>query len=174
MKKYAQINKNDFCNGVGVSVSFWVQGCPHRCEGCHNPETWDFNGGQDLPTDYIGQIIQAISANDIKRNLSILGGEPLAEQNLDIVLDLLCKVVIAYPKIDIYLWTGYTYKELMKMKDDRVDEILSYVDYLIVGKYEQDKRDVSLWLRGSSNQKVLDLKTMNEKNKNKPLEIDRK
>ena len=71
MKKYAQINKNDFCNGVGVSVSFWVQGCPHRCEGCHNPETWDFNGGQDLPTDYIGQIIQAISANGIKRNLSI-------------------------------------------------------------------------------------------------------
>lgn len=103
-----------------------------------------------------------------------MGGEPLAKQNLDIVLDLLCKVVIAYPKIDIYLWTGYTYKELMKMKDDRVDEILSYVDYLIVGKYEQDKRDVSLWLRGSSNQKVLDLKTMHEKNKNKPLEIDRK
>lgn len=174
MKKYAQINKNDFGNGVGISVSFWVQGCPHRCKGCHNPETWDFNGGQDLPTDYIGQIVQAISANGIKRNLSILGGEPLAEQNLDIVLDLLCKVVIAYPKIDIYLWTGYTYKELMKMKDDRVDEILSYVDYLIVGKYEQDKRDVSLWLRGSSNQKVLDLKTMHEKNKNKPLEIDRK
>ena len=172
--KYAGLKKNDIANGDGICVSFWTQGCPFHCEGCHNPETWDFNGGQDLPTDYIGQIIQAISANDIKRNLSILGGEPLAEQNLDIVLDLLCKVVIAYPKIDIYLWTGYTYKELMKMKDDRVDEILSYVDYLIVGKYEQDKRDVSLWLRGSSNQKVLDLKTMHEKNKNKPLEIDRK
>ncbi len=171
---YADIKFCDMVNGEGLRTVLFVSGCLHHCKGCHNPETWDFNGGQDLPTDYIGQIVQAISANDIKRNLSILGGEPLAEQNLDIVLDLLCKVVIAYPKIDIYLWTGYTYKELMKMKDDRIDEILSYVDYLIVGRYEQDKRDVSLWLRGSSNQKVLDLKTMHEKNKNKPLEIDRK
>ena len=74
MKKYAGLITNDFVNGEGVCVSFWVQGCPFKCKGCHNPETWDFNGGKALPTDIRGQIIKAICANGIMRNFSVLGG----------------------------------------------------------------------------------------------------
>lgn len=74
MKKYAGLITNDFTNGSGTCVSFWTQGCPHHCPECHNPETWDFNGGQDLPNDIRGQIIKAICANGVTRNFSVLGG----------------------------------------------------------------------------------------------------
>ena len=119
----------------------------------------------DLPTDYIGQIIQAISANGIKRNLSILGGEPLAEQNLDIVLDLLCKVVIAYPKIDIYLWTGYYIEDLIKENDPIIIDILNNINFLIDGPYIKELRDITLRYMGSSNQRFIEMPlTFIEKN----------
>ena len=74
MNRYAGLIKNDFANGTGTCVSFWTQGCPHHCPECQNPETWDFNGGKELPTDIKGQIIKAICANNIIRNFSVLGG----------------------------------------------------------------------------------------------------
>ena len=155
--KYAGLMENDFTDGSGVCVSLWTQGCPHHCPGCHNPETWDFNGGYDVPDDIRGEIVKAISANGLTRNFSILGGEPLCEQNLDFVLNIIKAVRIAYPNIKIYIWSGYTFDELLEKQDSRIIEILSRCNFLIDGRYEESLRDITLPLRGSSNQKIINL-----------------
>lgn len=147
--KYAGLIKNDIVNGEGVCVSFWTQGCPFKCKGCHNPQTWDFDGGKDLPNDIKGQIVKAISDNNITRNFSILGGEPLCEQNIELVKEILLAVKAAYPHIKVFLWTGY---ELEDIKDTL---ILEKVDVLITGPYIEEQRDITLPLKGSYNQKVL-------------------
>lgn len=147
--KYAGLIKNDIVNGEGVCVSFWTQGCPFKCKGCHNPQTWDFDGGKDLPNDIKGQIVKAISDNNITRNFSILGGEPLCEQNIELVKEILLAVKTAYPHIKVFLWTGY---ELEDIKDTL---ILEKVDVLITGPYIEEQRDITLPLRGSYNQKIL-------------------
>ena len=158
--KYAGLMENDFIDGNGVCVSLWVQGCPHHCPGCHNPETWDFEGGYDIPDDIRGEIIKAISANGITRNFSILGGEPLCEENLDFVLNIVTSVRIAYPNIKIYVWTGYTYAELLSKDDERITNILKQINILIDGRYIDSLRDTTLPLRGSSNQKIISLDEM--------------
>ena len=152
--KYNTIIPNDMTNGEGVCTSFFVQGCPHRCAGCFNPETWDFMGGHEYTSDIKWKIIKLIGANGINRNFSILGGEPLAPQNLDMVEDLLTAVRAAYPHIKIYLWTGYTLSNLKKLEDKKINFILSKIDFLIDGQFEEDKKDLNLKLRGSSNQIV--------------------
>ena len=115
--KYATIKYNDIVDGEGVCVSFWTQGCPFRCKGCHNESTWDFNGGIEVPSDIKGQIIKALCANGIQRNFSVLGGEPLCPQNLELVHSLVTAVRIAYPHIKIFLWTGYTIEDIKKRAD---------------------------------------------------------
>ena len=150
--RYAAIETNDYINGEGVCVSFWVQGCPHKCLNCHNPETWDFEGGFELPNDYRGQIIKAISANGLTRNFSVLGGEPMCSQNISLTQNVITAVRAAYPHIKIFLWTGYT---LESLTDPISQDILSKIDVLIDGKFEWENRDVTLKLRGSTNQRVL-------------------
>ena len=153
--KYAGLMENDIANGEGVCVSLWTQGCPHHCPGCHNPETWDFEGGYEVPDDIRGKIVKAISANDITRNFSILGGEPLCEENLDEVDKIITGVRTAFPQIKIFVWTGYVLDELVKRKDERINHILSQVDVLIDGPYIEAERDITLELRGSKNQRIL-------------------
>lgn len=155
--RYAGLMENDFSDGSGVCVSLWTQGCPHRCPGCHNPETWNFNGGYEVPDDIRGEIVKAISANGITRNFSILGGEPLCDENIDFVLNVITAVRTAYPNIKIYIWSGYTFAELIAKDDDRIIKILKQANYLIDGKYIQELRDTTLPLRGSSNQKIISL-----------------
>jgi anaerobic ribonucleoside-triphosphate reductase activating protein len=155
MQKYAGLMTNDFANGEGVCVSFWTQGCPHHCKGCQNPETWDFEGGLELPTDIRGQIIKAICANGITRNFSVLGGEPLCPQNIAEVDQIITSVRAAFPQIKIFVWTGYTLEELQKEKNEHIISILSKIDILIDGKYIEEQRDITLKLRGSTNQRVL-------------------
>lgn len=155
INKYAGLITNDFANGTGTCVSFWTQGCPHRCTGCHNPETWDFDGGKELPADIRGQIIKAICANNIIRNFSVLGGEPLCEQNLDEVDKIITSVRIAYPQIKIFVWTGYVLEDLIQQNDTRINHILSQIDVLIDGPFIEKERDITLELRGSKNQRIL-------------------
>ena len=163
--RLAGLKLNDCVDGEGISVSLWTQGCPHRCKGCHNPETWDFNGGYEDETNNIrGQIVKALSANNTQRNFSILGGEPLCEQNKEDVLTILASVRMAYPHIKIFLWTGYIYEKLIEENDDTIKNILSKVDVLIDGPFIEKERDISLYLRGSRNQRVIDLKQMREEN----------
>lgn len=155
INKYAGLITNDFANGTGTCVSFWTQGCPHRCTGCHNPETWDFDGGKDLPVDIRGQIIKAICANNIIRNFSVLGGEPLCEQNLNEVDKIITSVRIAYPQIKIFVWTGYILEDLIQQNNTRINHILSQIDVLIDGPFIEKERDITLELRGSKNQRIL-------------------
>lgn len=150
--RYSGINYNDTANGDGICVSFWTQGCPHKCIGCHNPGTWDFKGGFEKPIkDIIAEIIKAISANGIKRNFSILGGEPLCAENADNVSQIIDAVRTAYPDIKIFLWTGYEKNELNHCQR----EILNKTDYYIVGRFILELRDITLKWRGSSNQEII-------------------
>ena len=155
MDRYAGLIKNDFANGTGTCVSFWTQGCPHRCPGCQNPETWSFNGGKEVPTDIRGQIIKAICANNITRNFSVLGGEPLCKENLEEVDKIITSVRTAFPQIKIFVWTGYLLEDLKKKHNDKINHILSQIDVLIDGPYIDAERDITLELRGSKNQRVL-------------------
>lgn len=153
--KYYGYMPNDFINGENISVSLWTAGCPHRCKGCHNSEMWDYENGYEVPIDIKGQLIKAISANGLVRNFSILGGEPLSEKNRDFILTIVQAIRTAYPSIKIFLWTGYTIEELKNMEDKKINSILENIDVLIDGKYDESLRDVTLELRGSSNQRIL-------------------
>lgn len=154
MSRYSAIVPNDVVNGEGVCVSFFVQGCPHHCKECFNPETWDFRGGQ-LYTDHTRwEIIENIGANGLTRNFSILGGEPLDERNLTMVDEVVSAVRQAYPHIKIFLWTGYTIEDLSTVFDSRLGRILNAVDVLIDGPFIAEQKDLSLKLRGSKNQRI--------------------
>lgn len=163
--RYAGIKPNDTVDGVGITVSFWVQSCPHRCRGCHNPDTWTEDGGMLLPENYIKHIIELLTKNGIKRNLSILGGEPMYKNNLFIVNNLVKAVRQQLPDTKIFLWSGYTYEELVSRKDSITNSILNTIDILIDGKFELDKRDITLWLKGSPNQRVIDMNKTRKQNK---------
>lgn len=154
-KRYAGIKLNDVANGEGVCVSYWSQGCPHRCPGCHNPETWNPSGGMKYTTKVLDEIILAISKNGVNRNFSVLGGEPLAEYNLDQTYEVVSRVRELFPNIRIYLWTGYLLEHLTN--NSKAMSVLDNVDILIDGLFVEELKDLSLELRGSSNQRVIDL-----------------
>ena len=157
--RYAGLIENDVVNGgEGVAVSLFMQGCPNHCQGCFNPETWDFNGGKEIEEDVlINKIIKIINKNGILRNLSILGGEPLCGLNIRFVNKLIATVKKEYPFIKIWVWTGYLFEEIQ-------DILSNYVDVLVDGRFEIDKKDITLPYRGSSNQRVIDVKKTVEKN----------
>lgn len=152
--RYAGIIKNDFSAAPGVSVTFFTQGCPHRCEGCHNPETWDFEGGEEVTHDTILDVIEAITTNGLHRNLCIMGGEPLCPENQFLTNLIINSVKEKLPDTKVYLWTGYYLKDL-DFNNNRIEQILDKVDYIIDGPFEKDKRDITLFMRGSSNQHIL-------------------
>lgn len=160
--KYAGIQYNDVTNGEGVNVSFFAQGCPHRCVNCHNPQTWDFNGGKEADEfEIIDDILLHLNANGVQRNFSVLGGEPLCEQNILFISKLICSVRLQFKNIKIFLWTGY---ELNSIKQkylnspnhlQALSNIFGAVDVIVDGPYIDELRDISLHLRGSSNQRIL-------------------
>lgn len=158
--KYAGIIKNDLANGPGVNVSFWVQGCPIHCPGCHNQSIWDFNGGKEFTQDTLNEITEALTANGIKRNLSILGGEPLCNENLFLTELIIREIKKVYPEVKIYLWTGYLYNDLIKKAktNNHLNYILSQLDKLVDGPFKIEERDITLPMRGSRNQRIFDLK----------------
>lgn len=162
--RIAELKLNDCVDGEGITVSLWMQGCPLKCKGCHNKCLWDFEGGYDEP-ELKGKIIKAITANGIKRNFSILGGEPLCEENKNTVLEVLKSVRVVYPDIKIYLWTGYTYEFLKSQNDEVINEIFNYIDFLIDGPYIEEERDLTLKLRGSRNQRIIDMNATKETSK---------
>ena len=139
--KYANLKYNDVANGQGVNVSFWVQGCPNHCIGCQNPETWDFNGDKEFTNDTLNKIIEALTINGIHRDFCILGGEPLCEQNQLLTLLLINTVKEKLPDTKIYIWTGYYYEDLVK---------------------QTTKRDITLSMRVSKNQSIINLKEIKE------------
>lgn len=172
--RLAGLKTNDCIDGEGITVSLWTQGCPHRCPGCHNPETWDFEGGYvDEHNELRGQIIKAISENGIMRNFSILGGEPLYDNSREEVLNIITAVRTAYPTIKIFLWTGYTYEDLISLNNECINNILNKIDILIDGRFEQEQRDLTLYLRGSRNQRVINLAEMRKNNSEQLILVDK-
>ena len=157
--RYAGLIKNDIAAAPGLCVTFFVQGCPIHCPGCHNPETWDFNGGKEFYPDLIKEITDALTANDIERKFCIMGGEPLCAENEFLTKLLIIEVHKKLPKVPIYIWTGYTLDEL-KHKSERVKQILHSADVLITGPYVQSLHDTTLKMRGSSNQEIIETKNL--------------
>ena len=155
--RIAGLVKNDIVDSDdGIAVALYFQGCPHHCKGCHNPETWDFNGGMEIDREeLIKTVMDSLTENGIKRNLSILGGEPLAPQNIDNTIYILSKIREQFKDIKILLWTGYSFKDIKKDKQQK--KILKLVNKIIDGKYIETLRDTTLKLRGSSNQNIINL-----------------
>jgi len=157
--KYAGMIKNDFAAAPGVCVSFFVQGCPIHCTGCHNPECWDFNGGREVTPEVIQEFLDAITANGVYRDVCIMGGEPLAPENRFLTA-LLCKTVRErFPDRKIYIWTGYTIEQLSQEADPKITAILNgqYADFIIDGPFQIANRDTTLFMRGSTNQRIITL-----------------
>ena len=153
--RYAGIIPNDLSAAPGVCVTFFTQGCPHHCPGCHNPETWDYEGGKDFEGNTIERIEQYLTANGIHRDLCIMGGEPLCPDNQFLTL-LICNTIKdKLPDTKIYIWTGYTLEELNKDSNTRISQILEKTDAIIDGPYIAAERDITLPMRGSRNQRIL-------------------
>lgn len=165
--RFASMRNLDISNGEGVGVSLFVQGCDRHCFNCFNPDTWDFNGGKEWTEGTKNKFIKLIDRPYINR-ISVLGGEPLAEQNLDEVLSLIKEIRISFPEKTIWLYTGYKFEDLINgiyypLDSEWEDKILrqsivKLCDVLIDGEYIDEQRDITLKWRGSSNQRVIDVK----------------
>lgn len=161
MSNYSTIKYNDCTNGNGICVSVWFSGCQWLCKNCHNPKEQNPCYGQEFTQETIEKIIYALGANGVKRSLSILGGEPLMSYNVCSVAELIFQVRKKLPKTKIFLWSGYTLQEIENSVDilgenapRNYDYVLKNIDYLIDGRYVEEKRNIMLALRGSSNQKI--------------------
>jgi anaerobic ribonucleoside-triphosphate reductase activating protein len=156
--RYNSIKDFDMKQGDGINVSLWTQGCPHRCKGCHNPETWSFDQGKEFTNETIEKIIKLLTKDNIHKNLSILGGEPLICRNL-LMLSELVSQVKSRTSAKIWIWTGYTIEELLSEMnfDANLFNILYKVDYIIDGEFIEDEKE-DLRYRGSRNQRVIDVK----------------
>lgn len=153
--RYADIYECDISNGNSIGVCLFVQGCHFHCNGCFNSETWDFDGGRKWDEEIENKFIELVGRDYIKR-ITILGGEPLADENAAEVIVLVKKLKAKYPDKDIWVYTGYRYEELLE--SNLKSELLCYIDVLVDGRFELDKKDLSLAFRGSKNQRIINVK----------------
>lgn len=150
--QYNKIRKMDISNGPGVRVSIFFQGCSFHCKGCFNPETWDFNGGKEFNDEVINHILK-LCDNDVISGLSILGGEPLNPKNIEGSTKLARVFKERYPNKTIWLWSGYLFDDYIIDK-----EIVNYLDVVVDGQFKIDLSSPLLKYKGSSNQRVIDVK----------------
>ena len=170
--RYASIRKLDISNGEGVGVALFVQGCRFACKNCFNPNTWDFNGGEEWTKDTEDKLIELANKPYIKR-LSILGGEPLADENLDGVLHLVDRFRLSSPTKTIWLYTGYTWEQIFTdgvfLTRDcagwKRREIVKQCNVLVDGRYIDSERDITLKWKGSRNQRVIDVQQSLQQNR---------
>lgn len=158
--RYAQIRKMDITNGTGIGVSLFTQGCPYRCKGCFNPETWDFNGGKEWNKDVEDYFLSLLN-NDFVQRVTFLGGEPLIENNLEDLKKLLIKIKELHPNIEIWCYSGNTFDNMSEKQLD----VLKYVDVLVDGPFIFTLKDLTLKYRGSSNQRIVDVQQTLTQNK---------
>lgn len=158
---YGEIKKYDIANGEGVRVSLFVSGCTHHCKGCFNEKTWDFEFGTPFTGETEKELIKALSQNYID-GLSLLGGEPFERKNQRVLLPFLKKVRSMFPEKNIWCYTGYIYeKDLLQESRARcecTDEMLKNIDVLVDGEFIEALKNISLPFRGSSNQRIIDVK----------------
>lgn len=177
---YHDIKKCDMLNGDGIRVSLWVSGCEHNCNQCQNPQTWAVDSGISFDVESKKELLKALEKKWIS-GITFSGGDPLNNNNLQEVLNLIEEIKRISSNKTIWLYTGYTWEEIMKyefgseyIKDDNVGYwncdalrqiIVSKCDVLVDGRYEEDKRDITLRWRGSSNQRVIDVQQSIKDNK---------
>ena len=158
---YADIKSIDVANGPGIRVSLFVSGCTHHCKGCFNPETWDFHFGEEFTQEHIDQILTYVEPSHIK-GLSLLGGEPFEYSNQSGLLPLMRQFKARFPEKDVWCYTGYDFekdiKDRMMVNWAETRELIGYIDILVDVKFEEDKKNLSLRFRGSSNQRLIDVK----------------
>lgn len=140
----------DISNWNGIGVSLFVQGCHFHCKGCFNEETWSFSGGNEWD-DAAKRTFLALADKPYVKRISILGGEPLNDENIDDIVDLMKSAKQMYPDKTITIHTGYTYEELV---DRNVDKVFEYADVLVTGRYVDALKNITLRFRGSSNQRI--------------------
>ena len=172
--RYSSMRNLDISNGEGVGVSLFVQGCPFHCFGCFNSDTWDFNGGKEWTEKTKNKFMKLINRPYIKR-ISFLGGECLAEQNLDEILSLIKQVRNSFPEKTIWLYTGYSYSEIFRgqslclsqegLNNFKRREIIKLCNIVVDGEYIDEQKDLTLRWRGSKNQRVIDVKQSLAQNK---------
>lgn len=150
---YMQVNLFDTANGEGIRTVLFVSGCTNYCKNCHNPQTWDFNAGQIFTNDILQQIIQSLQLDYIS-GLTITGGDPCHEKNIETVANICETVKKSVPNKDIWIYTGYTMKQLLIEQKSNYNYIkmLQNIDILIDGKYIQEQSPSTLPFRGSDNQ----------------------
>lgn len=155
---YADIKRIDVANGTGVRVSLFVSGCTHRCKECFNPETWDFDFVQPFGEEQIQTILTYLDKSYI-HGLSLLGGEPFEPQNQGAVMELVRWVREELPQKDIWCYSGYLFEELAAGKIGvHSRTMLGMLDVLVDGPFVLEKKDLSLRFRGSSNQRIIDVR----------------
>jgi len=183
---YLKIDKEDLCNGEGLRVVLWLSGCSHRCKGCQNPQTWDANSGILFDESAKEELFRELD-NDYISGLTLTGGDPLFESNLDGVLDLVTEINKRYnisqdtheirlsiPRKSIWLYTGFIWEEIRNgnMEDGlkygewtKRAKIITECDVLVDGKYIDSQRDLTLQYRGSKNQRLIDIQQSLQKGK---------
>ena len=149
--RYNKIRKMDISNGPGIRVSIFMQGCSFHCKDCFNSETWDFKAGKEFNDEVINKVLDLASLPHIV-GLSILGGEPMHPNNREGTIKLAKAFKKRYPDKDIWVWSGYLFDELKDI------EGLSYIDTLVDGRFVLEQANPTLKFRGSSNQRVIDVK----------------
>lgn len=161
---YHNITKDDMNNGDGLRVVLWVSGCTHHCPECQNPETWSYESGIPFDHNALKEIEEELN-KDYVSGITFSGGDPLALWNRINVLNLIYWVKNHFPDKTIWVYTGYTFEQLCLELDFSTARILKNIDVLVDGDYKKDLRDVSLKWRGSSNQRVIDMKRTLEEGK---------
>ncbi len=156
---YSAIKNYDIANGLGVRVTLFVSGCTHHCEGCFNEETWSFSSGKPFTKETEDEIIKLLSPDYIK-GLTLLGGEPMEKVNQAALYPFVKRVKETYPDKNIWCYSGYTLDEITKGRAhmDVTDALLGFIDVLVDGEFKKELYSIALKFRGSSNQRVIDLK----------------
>lgn len=155
---YVKITKNDIANGEGVRVVLWLSGCSHKCKGCHNPQTWNIDSGIQFDEKAEKELFEALDKPYIA-GITFSGGDPLHENNLEDVLNIINKIRILFGyDRTIWLYSGYTWDEVWEQDNKLRKEIVSKCDVFVDGRYEEEFRNVALKWCGSTNQRVIDVK----------------
>ena len=151
--RYNKIRKMDVSNGPGIRVSIFLQGCEFHCKNCFNPETWSFKSGKEFTNETINKILE-LSDKETVSGLSILGGEPMHPKNIEGTIELAKKFKEKFPKKTVWVWSGFLYEDVLK----RDPEVFNYIDVMVDGQYVDELHDPTLRWKGSSNQRVIDIK----------------
>ena len=157
--RYAGLIKDDVNNGAGIGLTLFTQYCPHRCPGCHNPETWNKDGGKEFTAETFDEIFDYFETRKEAVRLTLSGGDPLA--NLPLTTVIAEEFKKRYPNKKLWVYTGYIFENLIKKEE--YQNILGYIDVMIDGPFILAQRDITLPFRGSSNQRIIDVQKSLEK-----------